>query len=95
MGVVSTREERSFFEVFRTLLIFADVLIVLISLRCSVAYPVVFRYFGFAEATVLIRLALTAARALDAGLDVTATIFAITLTWVFNKTGSGGPQAPA
>jgi hypothetical protein len=92
---VSTGEERSFFEVFYTLLIFADVLIVLISLRCSVAYPVVFRYFGFAEATVLIRLALTAPRVLDAGLGVTATIFAIALTWVYNKTGSGGVQAPA
>ena len=57
---VSTGEEHSFFEVFYTLLIFADVLIVLISLRYSVAYPVVFRYFGFAVATVLIRLALTA-----------------------------------
>ncbi|HSN56315.1 MAG TPA: hypothetical protein VLT32_16735, partial [Candidatus Sulfomarinibacteraceae bacterium] len=51
-----------FFEIFYTLLIFADVLIVLISLRSSITYPVVFRYFGFAVATVLIRLALTAPR---------------------------------
>ena len=32
--------DRSFLEIFYTLLIFADVLIVLISLRYSVAYPV-------------------------------------------------------
>jgi hypothetical protein len=83
---LSTGEERSFFEVFYTLLIFADVLIVLISLRYSVAYPVVFRYFGFAVATVLIRLALTAPRVVDAGLGVTATLFAIALTWVYNRT---------
>lgn len=83
---VSTGEERSFFEVFYTLLIFADVLIVLISLRYSDAYPVVFRYFGFAVATVLIRLALTAPRVVDAGLGVTATLFAIALTWVYNRT---------
>ena len=83
---VATGEEKSFFEVFYTLLIFADVLIVLISLRYSVAYAVVFRYFGFAVATVLIRLALTAPRVVDAGLGVTATIFAIALTWVYNRT---------
>jgi hypothetical protein len=83
---ISTGEEKSFFEVFYTLLIFADVLIVLISLRYSVAYPVVFRYFGFAVATVLIRLALTAPRVVDAALGVTATLFAIALTWVYNRT---------
>jgi hypothetical protein len=85
---VATGEEKSFFEVFYTLLIFADVLIVLISLRYSAAYPVVFRYFGFAVATVLIRLALTAPRVVDAGLGVTATIFAIALTWVYNRSVS-------
>ena len=82
-----TGEEQSFFEIFYTLLIFADILIVLISLRYSVAYPVVFRYFGFAVATVMIRLALTAPRVVDAALGVTATLFAIGLTWVFNRTG--------
>jgi len=91
----ATGEERSFFEVFYTLLIFADVLIVLISLRYSVAYRVVFRYFGFAVATVLIRLALTAPRVVDAGLGVTATIFAIALTWVYNRPASGEPSTQA
>jgi hypothetical protein len=89
---VATGEEKSFFEVFYTLLIFADVLIVLISLRYSVAYPVVFRYFGFAVATVLIRLALTAPRVVDAGLGVTATVFAIALTWVYNRTTTPAPE---
>jgi hypothetical protein len=89
---IATGEEHSFFEVFYTLLIFADVMIVLISLRYSVAYPVVFRYFGFAVATVLIRLALTAPRVVDAGLGVTATLFAIALTWVYNRTIISGQQ---
>ncbi len=75
-----------FFEVFYTLLIFADVLIVLISLRYNISYPVVFRYFGFAVATVIIRLALTAPRVADAALGVGATLFAIGLTWTYNKT---------
>jgi hypothetical protein len=92
---VTTGEERSFFEVFYTLLIFADVLIVLISLRYSVAYPMVFRYFGFAVATVLIRLALTAPRVVDAGLAVTATIFAIALTWIYNRTVTGESSGSA
>lgn len=83
-------EEHSFFEIFYTLLIFADVLIVLISLRYSSAYPVVFRYFGFAVATVMIRLALTAPRVVDAGLGVGATMFAIGLTWVYNRAATSG-----
>ena len=90
---VFTGQEHSFFEIFYTLLIFADVLIVLISLRYSVAYPVVFRYFGFAVATVLIRLALTAPRVVDAGLGVVATLFAIALTWVYNRTSTGDFEA--
>lgn len=77
-------ETYDFFEAFYTLLIFADILMVLISLRYSIAYPVVFRYFGFAVATVLVRLALTAPRVVDAGLGIAATLFAIALTWVYN-----------
>jgi hypothetical protein len=88
---IATGEEHSFFEIFYTLLIFADVMIVLISLRYSVAYPVVFRYFGFAVATVMIRLALTAPRVVDAGLGVAATIFAIALTWLYNRTATTQP----
>ena len=72
------------FEAFYPVLIFADVLIVLISLRYTAAYPVVFRYFGFAVATGLVRLALTAPRVIDAALGVAATLFAIALTWVLN-----------
>ncbi len=75
-----------FFVVFYTLLIFADVLIVLVSLRYNISYPVVFRYFGFAVATVMIRLALTAPRVADAALGVGATLFAIGLTWAYNRT---------
>jgi hypothetical protein len=74
-----------FFEIFYTLLIFADVLIVLVSMRYTIAYPVVFRYFGFAVATVLIRLALTAPRFIDAGLGITAAVFSVGLTWLYNQ----------
>jgi hypothetical protein len=82
-----------FFEIFYTLLIFADVLLVLISMRYTIAYTIVFRYFGFAVATVLIRLALTAPRFIDAGLGITAALFAVGLTWIFNL-GAAASEAP-
>lgn len=82
-----------FFEIFYTLLIFADVLIVLISMRYSIAYPIVFRYFGFAVSTVLIRLALTAPRFIDAGLGITAALFAVAVTWVYNRAATAYEKA--
>ncbi len=87
-GTLFNAFSHDFFEIFYTLLIFADVLIVLISMRYSFAYPVVFRYFGFAVATVLIRLALTAPRFVDAGLGITAAVFAVVLTWIYNKSAA-------
>lgn len=59
---VSDGEVYPFFEVFYTVLIFSDVLIVLLSLRYSSTYNVVFRNSGFAVATVFLRLAMTAPR---------------------------------
>jgi len=53
--------------------------------RIASGLVVVFRYFGFAVATVMIRLALTAPRVIDAALEVAATLFAIALTWVYNR----------
>lgn len=64
-----------FFNAFYTILIFSDVLIVLISLRYSATYHVVFRNSGFAAATVMIRLALSGPRYLGAALGVGAALF--------------------
>jgi len=64
-----------FFNTFYTVLIFSDVLIVLISLRYSATYHVVFRNSGFAAATVMIRLALSGPRYLGAALGVGAALF--------------------
>ena len=68
-------ETVSFFNTFYTVLIFSDVLIVLISLRYSATYHVVFRNSGFAAATVMIRLALAGPRYLGTALGVTAALF--------------------
>jgi len=74
----------NFFEGVYTVMIFADVLIVLISIRFASAYRVIFRYFGFAVATMLLRLALTAPRIVDAAIAVGAVLFCIALSWAYN-----------
>ncbi|NPA67428.1 MAG: hypothetical protein GXO50_02345 [Chlorobi bacterium] len=74
-----------FFTMFYELLIFTDILIVIISLRYSHLYCVVFRNTGFAVATVLIRFALSLPRYYDAATGVIAIIFVILITYVYNK----------
>jgi hypothetical protein len=83
-----------FFEGFYTLLIFADILIVLMSLRYSSMYPVVFRNSGLAVATVLLRLGLSAPAFYGPALGVAAALFALGLTLSFNRF-SPTPPAPA
>lgn len=74
-----------FFEKFYTVLIFADILVVLLALRHSFAYDLVLRNSGFAAATVLIRLALTAPPFINGILGVGATLLAIGLTWAYRR----------
>ena len=74
-----------FFEEVFSLLIFSDVLIVLISLRYSASYRVVFRNSAFALATVLIRLALTAPPLYNALLGLVAALYTIGLTLAYNE----------
>lgn len=73
------------FEVFYTILVFNDILLMLISLRYNSSYGVVFRNSGFALATVLMRLALTAPPIVNVGLGLAAAAMSIGLTLVYNK----------
>lgn len=73
-----------FFEAFSTVLIFSDLLVVLISLRYSSTYRVVFRNSGFAAATVFMRLALTAPPYYHAVLGLVAVAFACAPTLASN-----------
>lgn len=73
-----------FFEVFYTGLVFTDILIVLISLRYSASYAVIFRNSGFAAATVMIRLALTAPEYWNALIGAGAATFAVLLSIAYN-----------
>jgi hypothetical protein len=76
---------REFFESFYTVLVFADVLVVLVSLRYSSSYHVVFRNSGLAVATVLLRLALSAPPYVNAALGLAAALLALGLTLAANR----------
>jgi hypothetical protein len=88
-----------FFESFYVVLVFADILVVLLSLRYSSAYHVVFRNSGLAVATVLLRLALSAPPYWSAALGLGAAIFALGLAVACNRfapaMGAGVTCAPA
>lgn len=77
-----------FFKTFYTILIFSDVLIVLLSLRYTATYHVVFRNSGFALATVALRLALAAPPYVNAAIGLGAASFALGLTYAYNVFGS-------
>jgi hypothetical protein len=73
-----------FFQAFYTILIFSDILLVLIAQRYLPAFNAVFRNSGFALATLLIRLALTAPPYYNAALGIGAALFAVLLAWTYN-----------
>ncbi|HEV2735443.1 MAG TPA: hypothetical protein VGV85_11435 [Longimicrobiaceae bacterium] len=83
-SILEGRGTGAVFETFYTVLIFCDVLVVLVSLRYSSRYAVVFRNSGFAAATVLIRLALTAPAPFNALLGLGAALFALGLSLAYN-----------
>lgn len=83
-----------FFEQFYTLLIFADILIVLLSVRYSSTYRVVFRNSGLAVSTVLLRLALSAPVPVNAILGLSAALFATGLTLAYNAFGVPPGETP-
>jgi hypothetical protein len=66
---------------------------VLISLRYSASYHVVFRNSGLAVATVLLRLALTAPPPWSGLLGVVALVFALGLTLAYGRIAPGGRGA--
>jgi len=75
----------TFFNSCYTALIFADVLLVLISLRYASSYSIVFRNSGFAVATVLIRISLVAPSPYNAIIGVASALFSLGLTLAYNR----------
>lgn len=80
-----SKEVFDFFHNFYTILIFTDILIVLISLRYSNNYYVIFRNSGYAIATVLLRIALELPGIYLMLVGLTATILVFALALVYNK----------
>lgn len=73
-----------FFRNFYTVLIFSDIMLVLIAQRFLPEFRAIFRNSGFALATLLIRLALTAPPYYNVAIGVGAAIFACLLTLTYN-----------
>jgi hypothetical protein len=67
-----------------TVLIFSDILILILSLRYSNLYVHLFRYSSFALATVILRLSLSAPKYLNVMLSVSAGIFILLVSYVYN-----------
>lgn len=80
-----TEPGTDFFETFYTILIFTDILLVLIALRYSTSYIVVFRNSGFALATVFIRLALVAPPYYNVAIGIAAATFVLGLVYFYTQ----------
>lgn len=82
-GMTSSLNE--FFGIFYTVLIFSDILIVFISLRYSseAHFNLLFRNSGFALATVLIRIALTAPQYYNVAIGIFSALLALGLTLAY------------
>ncbi|MUM78705.1 hypothetical protein GKC30_13775 [Pseudodesulfovibrio sp. F-1] len=82
--MASGRMPHAFFEKFYTVLIFSDIMLVLIAQRFLPEFRAVFRNSGFALATLLIRVALTAPPYNNVLIGIGAAVFACALTLVYN-----------
>ncbi len=73
------------FATFFTVLIFSDVFFVLASLAYSRRYCILFRNAGFAVATLLLRLGFLGPPYMAAILGISAALFALGITTVYNN----------
>lgn len=92
-NLLQGREMAAFFPNFYTVLVLSDVLILLISLRYSASFPVVFRNAGFTAATVIVRVALSAPPYVNALLAISGVAFALVLSLAYNRYVEGLPLA--
>jgi hypothetical protein len=74
-----------FFQTLYTSLVFGDVVLVMVSLRYTTSYHVVFRNSAFAVASVILRFALTAPSPWNAALGVVGALFAIGVVFVHQQ----------
>jgi hypothetical protein len=79
-----TNHYQNDFDMYYTILIFTDILILIITLRYSNLYVHLFRYSSFALATVIIRLSLSAPKYYNVLLGVSAGLFVLMVTNIYN-----------
>lgn len=77
-----------FFETIYTILIFADIALVLISQRFMPSFHAVFRNSGFVIGTLLMRLSLSAPSPWDVGASIFAAAYVLALTWATTYFGA-------
>jgi hypothetical protein len=82
---LNTSKSTNFFETIYTVLIFADVALVLIAQRYMQNFHATFRNAGFVLATLLIRIALGAPSPWGALIGVCAALYALALTWAITR----------
>jgi hypothetical protein len=82
---LTTGGSTNFFETIYTVLIFADVALVLIAQRYMQSFHATFRNAGFVLATLLIRIALGTPPPWDALIGVCAVSYALALTWAITR----------
>lgn len=76
--------KHDFFHTFYTVLIFADILLVLIAQRYMPSFHAVFRNSGYLIATLFIRIALSAPPYYDAAVGLGAAFFALGVAYATN-----------
>lgn len=74
-----------FFERMFTLLIFVDILLVLITMRYTASYPIVFRTSGLMISTVILRMSFTHYMSLSVLLTIVAVLVGIGITYIYNR----------
>lgn len=89
-----TNHYQNDFNVYYTILIFTDILILIISLRYSNLYVHLFRYSSFALATVIIRLSLSAPKYYNVLLSVSAGLFVLMVTNIYNMLNKNETEKP-
>ena len=77
----TTGQSFDFFETIYTVLIFADILMVLVAQTFMPSFHAVFRNSGYVIATLLMRIALGAPPFWDAAVGIVSALFALALTW--------------
>ena len=82
---IRSGENSNFFETVYTVLIFADITMVLIAQRYMPAFYAVFRNSGFVVGTLLMRLALSATPLWAPVIAISAALFVLAVTWGTNR----------